>query len=148
LAFAEDLAFGDWKPVPLHCQAGQPRNPLPSQDFALCEVPIESSSENPTSPAQEFLQASLIGNSALAVQLGSTNLKSPSEGLKNVKCKKGTPPVRPPIPYVPPTDLHEKQESGQIKVKLLDGTKFQMSTYSSGNNEEYSVHVIFILLLI
>jgi hypothetical protein len=36
----------------------------------------------------------------------SSNLKSPPEGLKNVECEKSTPPVRPPIPYVPPTDLH------------------------------------------
>jgi hypothetical protein len=78
----------------------------------------------------------------------STNLKSPPEGLKNAKCKKGMPPVRPPIPYVPPTDLLEKWETVQIKVKLLDGTKFQMPTYGSGNNEEYLVHIIAILHLI
>jgi hypothetical protein len=62
----------------------------------------------------------------------STNLKSLPEGLKNVECKKGTPLVRPPIPYVPPTDLLEKQETEQIKVELPDRTKFQMSTYGSG----------------
>ncbi len=45
----------------------------------------------------------------------SSNLKSPSEGLKNAECEKGTPLVRPPIPYVPPTDLHEKREMEQIK---------------------------------
>jgi hypothetical protein len=78
----------------------------------------------------------------------STNLKSPPEGLKNVECKKGTLLVRPPILYVPLTDLHEKQETEQIKVELLDGTKFQMPTYSSGNNKEYLVHVITVLHLI
>jgi hypothetical protein len=57
-------------------------------------------------------------------------------------------PVRPPIPYVPPTNLHKKQETEQIKRELLDGTKFQMPTYGSGNNEEYLVHVIIILCLI
>ncbi len=46
----------------------------------------------------------------------SSNLKSPPEGLKNAKCEKGTPPVRLPIPYVPPTDLLEKQEMEQIMV--------------------------------
>ncbi len=75
----------------------------------------------------------------------SSSLKSPREGLKNAECKKGTPPVRPPIPYVPPTDLHKKQETEQIKVELPDGTKFHMPTYSSGNNKEYLVHVIAIL---
>jgi hypothetical protein len=56
--------------------------------------------------------------------------------LKNVECEKGTPPVRPPIPYIPPTNLHKKQETKQIKVVLLDGSKFQMPTYGTGNNEE------------
>jgi hypothetical protein len=78
----------------------------------------------------------------------SSSLKSPLEGLKNAKYKKGTLPVRLPIPYVPLTDLHEKQETKQIKVELPNGTKFQMSTYSSGNNEEYLVHVIAVLQLI
>ncbi len=65
-----------------------------------------------------------------------------------MECEKGTPPVRPPIPYVPPTDLHEKQETKQIKVELPDGTKFQMPTYGSGNNKEYLVHVITVLRLV
>jgi hypothetical protein len=78
----------------------------------------------------------------------SSNLKSPPEGLKNAKCKKGTLPVRPPIPYVPPTDLLEKWETEQIKVELPDGKKFQMPTYGSGNNEEYLVHIIAILQLV
>jgi hypothetical protein len=54
----------------------------------------------------------------------SSNLKSPLKGLKNAKCKKGMLPARQPIPYVPPTDLLEKQETKQIKVELPDGTKF------------------------
>ncbi len=78
----------------------------------------------------------------------SSDLKSLPEGLKNAECKKGTPPVRPPIPYVPQTDLLKKQETKQIMVELLDGTKFQMPTYGSGNNEEYLVHVIAVLHLV
>jgi hypothetical protein len=78
----------------------------------------------------------------------SSSLKSQLEGLKNAECKKGTPPVRPPIPYVPPTNLHEKQETEQIKVELPDKTKFQMPTYGSGNNKEYQVHVIAVLRLV
>ncbi len=88
-------------------------------------------------PAQESFQASFIRDSALAVRM-SSSLKSPPEGLKNAKCKKSTPPVRPPILYVPPTDLHEKWETEQIKVELLNRTKFQMPTYGSGNNENIS----------
>jgi hypothetical protein len=78
----------------------------------------------------------------------SSNLKSPPEGLKNAECEKGTPPVRPPIPYVLPTDLLEKQETKQIMVELPGGTKFQMPTYGSGNNEEYLVHIIAVLHLV
>jgi hypothetical protein len=79
----------------------------------------------------------------------SSSLKSPPEGLKNAEeCEKGTPPVRPPIPYVPPTDLHKKREMEQVKVELPNGTKFQMPTYGSGNNKEYLVHIIAILRLV
>jgi hypothetical protein len=78
----------------------------------------------------------------------SSSLKSPPKGLKNTECKKGTPPVRLPIPYVPSTNLHEKRETEQIKVKFPDGTKFQMPTYGTGNNEEYLVHVITVLRLV
>jgi hypothetical protein len=55
---------------------------------------------------------------------------------------------RPPIPYGPPTDLLKKQETEQIKVKLPDGTKFQMPTYRTGNNKGCIVHVIAILHLV
>ncbi len=78
----------------------------------------------------------------------STNLKSPPKGLKNVECKKGTTPVRPPILYVPLTDLLKKWETEQIKVKLPNGTRFQMPTYGSGNNKEYLIHNIAILHLV
>jgi hypothetical protein len=78
----------------------------------------------------------------------SLNLKSPPEGLKNAECEKGTPPVRSPIPNVPPTDLLKKRETEQIKVELPDGTKFKMTTYGSGNNEEYLVHIIAVLRLV
>jgi hypothetical protein len=76
------------------------------------------------------------------------NLKSPPEGFKNAECKKSTPLVRPPILYIPPTDLLKKREREQIKVKLSNGTKFQMSTFGSGNNKEYLVHTIAVLHLV
>jgi hypothetical protein len=41
----------------------------------------------------------------------STNLKSLLEGLRNTEWEKGTLPVRPPILYVPPADLHKKREA-------------------------------------
>jgi hypothetical protein len=78
----------------------------------------------------------------------SSSLKSPPKGLKNPECKKGIPPVRPLILYVPPTDLHKKQETEQIKVKLPNRTKFQMPIYGSGNNKEYLAHIIAVLQLV
>jgi hypothetical protein len=75
----------------------------------------------------------------------STKFKSLLEGLRNTECKKGRPPVRPPIPYVPPSDFHEKQETEQIKVKIPNGPKFQMPAYGTANNEEYLVHDIAVL---
>ncbi len=78
----------------------------------------------------------------------SLNIKSPPEGLKNAEYKKGTPPFRLPIPYVPPTDLLKKRETEQITVELPNGTKFQMLTYGSGNNKEYLVQVIAVLQLV
>ena len=58
------------------------------------------------------------------------------------------PPVRPPIPYVPPTYLLKKRETKQIKVELPDVTKFQMPTFGCGNTKDYLVHSIAILRLV
>jgi hypothetical protein len=69
----------------------------------------------------------------------SANLKSPPKGLKDLECKKGTLTVRPPNPYVPPINLHEKRDTEKIKVKFPDETSFQMSAFGQGNNEEYLV---------
>jgi hypothetical protein len=78
----------------------------------------------------------------------NSNLKSLPEGLKNAKCKKGKLIARPPIPYVPPSDLHKKQETEQIKVKMSDRTNFQMAAFGYRNNKEYLVHVIAVLRII
>jgi hypothetical protein len=78
----------------------------------------------------------------------SSNLKSPPEGLKYSECKKGKLVARPPMPYVPPVDLHKKREPEQIKVKLPDRTNFQMAAFGNGNNKEYLIHVVAILRII
>jgi hypothetical protein len=77
-----------------------------------------------------------------------SNLKSLPEGLKNAKCKKGKLFARPPIPYVPPLDLHKKQETQQIRVKIPEGTNFQMAAFGNGMNKEYLVHIIAVLCII
>jgi hypothetical protein len=78
----------------------------------------------------------------------SSGAKSPPEGLKASEWEKGKSGARPPIPSVPPTDLIEKWEGGQIKVKMPDGTNFSMATLTCGTNEDYLIHVIVVLRII
>ncbi len=94
--------------------------PLSSRDFAVRKVPSGSPSKDPTPPKSTFKH--LLLETLLWQYAMSSNLKSLPEGLKNAKCKKGTLPVRPPIPCVPPTDFLEKRETEQIKVELPDRT--------------------------
>ena len=63
-----------------------------------------------------------------------------TESLKDSECEKGQLAIRPPISYVPPTDLHSSMESETIKVKLPDGTTVSVKAFSSGNNEDYILH--------
>jgi hypothetical protein len=78
----------------------------------------------------------------------SSSLKSPPEGLKASECKKGKSGAVPLIPYVPPTNLTEKKEGKQIKVKMPDGTNVSMAAFTSGTNKDYLVHVIAVLCII
>ena len=78
----------------------------------------------------------------------SVPLKSP-EGLRDSECEKGNLGIRPPIPYVPPTDLlpvKEKHET--LKIKVLDGTSTTMKIFSVGSPEEYLGHIMAVLSLI
>jgi hypothetical protein len=78
----------------------------------------------------------------------TTILKS-SKGLKDLECKKGQLSSRPCISYVPPTDLVDTKElSESLKIKLPNGTVFNMSIFSQGNTKEYLAHVVAVLCLI
>jgi hypothetical protein len=69
--------------------------------------------------------------------------------LKDSKCKKGQLSSRPPIPYAPRTDLvTTKEELQSLKIKLPDGSIFNMSIYSHGNTEEDLAHIVAILCII
>jgi hypothetical protein len=78
----------------------------------------------------------------------SASAKSPAEGLKDSECKRGAIANRPPIPYVAPVDPYEKQEKAKIKVKLPDGTNYQMVPSRAGSNEDYVNHIISMIRLI
>ena len=78
----------------------------------------------------------------------SASSKTP-EGLKDSECEKGHLGNRPPVPYVPPTDLLQTKDSSEtLKVKLADGTVFSMSIFTKGTPEDYLQHIIAVLRLI
>jgi hypothetical protein len=78
----------------------------------------------------------------------STALKSP-KGLKDSECKKGQLSSQPPIPYIPPTDLMTSKEAPEsLKIKLLDGTLFNMTIFFQGNTKEYLAQVVAVLRVI
>jgi hypothetical protein len=82
----------------------------------------------------------------------STTLKAPN-GLKDLECEKGQLSSRPPVRYVPLTDLvTTKEELQSLKIKLPNGlpngSVFNMSIYSHGNTEEYLAHIVAVLCII
>lgn len=78
----------------------------------------------------------------------SASSKTP-EGLKDSECEKGHLGTRPPIPYVPPTDLLPTRDNTEtLKVKLSDGTVFTMSIFARGSPEDFLQHIIAVLRLI
>jgi hypothetical protein len=66
----------------------------------------------------------------------STPLKSP-KGRKDLECKKGQLSSQPPVTYAPLTDLvYTKEVPETLKIKLPNGTVFDMSIFSRGNSVE------------
>jgi hypothetical protein len=90
----------------------------------------------------------LIGTELYLSSRMSTTSKMP-EGLRDSECEKGHLGNRPPVPYVPPTDLLlTKDNMEMLKVKLADGTVFSMSIFARGSPEDYLQHIIAVLHLI
>jgi hypothetical protein len=78
----------------------------------------------------------------------SFTLKAPNR-LKDFECKKGQLSSWPPIPYVPPIDLvTTKEEPQSLKIKLPEGSSFNMSIYSCENTKEYPAHIVVVLCII
>ena len=78
----------------------------------------------------------------LLVTIMSGNTKSLPEGLKDLEYKQGNIVDWPPMLYIQPVDPNEKQEKTKIKVKLPDGTNYQMAPFQAGSNEDYVTHII------
>ena len=68
--------------------------------------------------------------------------KARQEGLNDSECKVGNIVNWPLIQYDQPVDLNEKQEKTKIKIKLPDGTNYQMVSFQAGNNGDYTTHII------
>ena len=83
----------------------------------------------------------------LLVLIMSASAKNLPEGLKDSECKRGNIVHQPPIPYVEPADPNEKQETTEIKVKIPDGTSYQMVSFQSGTNKSYVNHIIAINII-
>jgi hypothetical protein len=78
----------------------------------------------------------------------SASSKMP-KGLKDSEYEKGHLGNRPPVLYVPPTDLLQTKDSSEtLKVKLADGTFFSMSIFAKGSPEDYLQHIIAVLRLV
>jgi hypothetical protein len=78
----------------------------------------------------------------------STTLKALNR-LRDLECKKGQLSSRPPIPYVPVTDLvTTKEEQHVLKVKLPDDPVLNMSIYFCGNTKEYLAQIVAVLHII
>jgi hypothetical protein len=78
----------------------------------------------------------------------SITLKS-LDRLKNAECKKGQLSNRPPVPYVPQTDIVTPKEDPQVlKVKLPDDSHTNMHIYTHGNTKEYLMHIVAVLCII
>jgi hypothetical protein len=77
-----------------------------------------------------------------------TTLRSP-KGLKYLERKKGQLSSWQFVPYAPLMDLvNTKEVQETLKIKLPDGTIFNMSIFSQGNTKEYIAHVVAVLPLI
>ena len=99
-------------------------------------------------PSKSTFKQLLLETRLLFIPIMSGNAKSPAEGLKDLECKRGAIANWPPIPYVAPVDPYEKQEKTKIKVKLPDGTNYQMVPFRAGSNEDYVNHIIAMIRLI
>ncbi len=75
--------------------------------------------------SQVFIKRLVIGTK-LYLSAKMSNSSETPKGLKDSKCKKGHLGIRPPIPYVPPTDLLQVKDSMEmLKVKnCLIGQSF------------------------
>jgi hypothetical protein len=97
---------------------------------------------------RDTVQETHAGYKTLEHAKMTTIHKSPKR-LKDLECKREQLSSLPPFPYFPPTDLVATKESpNNLKIKLPDGTIFNMSIFSQGKTEEYLAHVGTVLCLI
>jgi hypothetical protein len=97
-------------------------------------------------PSRSSFKRLVLGTTLWQHTKMSTIFKSP-KGLKS-EYEKGQLSSWPPIPYVPLTNLVTTNESPEsLKIKLSNGTIFNMSIFSQGDTGEYLAQVIAVLHL-
>jgi hypothetical protein len=97
-----------------------------------------------TGPANVFSQETCAQCHTLAAcQKRVLPLRLPT-GLRILNARNS----QPSVPYIPPTDLViTKEATESLKIKLQDGSGFNMTNYSRGNNEEYRALIVTVLCL-
>jgi hypothetical protein len=93
-------------------------------------------------PLKSSFKPLFLETRLLLIPIMSENAKSPAEGLKDSEREREAIANQLPIPYLAPVDPYEKQEKTEIKVKLPDGTNYQMAPFRAGSNEDYVNHII------
>jgi hypothetical protein len=98
--------------------------------------------------SQEFIQATLSGDEIAFHSNHEWECKKPSGRAQGLGMRAGSHRQSAPIPYMAPVDPYEKQEKTKVKVKLSDGTNYQMAPFRAGSNEDYVNHIITMIRLI
>ncbi len=88
------------------------------------------------SPPKSSFKQLFLETRLLLVLVMCASKKRPAEGLKDSECERRSITNQPPIPYVAPVDPYEKQEKTEIKLKLPDGTNYQMVPFRAGINKD------------
>jgi hypothetical protein len=76
--------------------------------------------------SKKFFQEPFFGDKITSRANHEREREEPAGGALGFRMRKGEHRESTPIPYVEPADPNMKQETTEIKVKLPDGTNYQM----------------------
>ncbi len=99
------------------------------------KVSCQPTAANPLSPAKGFVHASPPQDSPLAFR-HECESQVPAQRFERLRMLERDADQPTPCPVCPTYQPTPKRDTKQIKVKLPDGTYFQMSTFGQRNNKE------------